>query len=165
MAEFLSEAALAQTEVPTVYDGSYVRLAYPGGDVAADHGVCTDVVIRAYRKAGVDLQVKVHEDRLRHRDKTDQNIDHRRVPNLMTFFSRMGASLPATRRAEDYLPGDVVAWDLGHGLKHVGLVADRKKGGRFLVVHNIGEGPKLEDVLFDWKVIGHYRYAPGVTER
>ena len=170
VADTLSEAALAQTQVHTVYDGSYVKLSYPGGDVAPDRGVCTDVVIRAYRRAGVDLQVVVHEDMTKvfgvypkkwGRRSPDPNIDHRRVPNLMTFFKRRGAALPITKRAADYLPGDVVAWDLGHGLTHIGLVVDRKSAsGRYQIVHNIGAGPQLEDVLFDWTVIGHYRYAP-----
>ena len=156
--------------MPTVYDPGYVKLKYPGGDVPAGSGVCTDVIVRAYRKAGIDLQVLVHEDmkkdfgvypKIYGRDKPDANIDHRRVPNLMVFFSRHGAALAILKRAEDYRPGDVVAWDLGGGVTHVGVVVDRKSanGSRFLIVHNIGDGPRLEDVLFDWRVIGHYRYA------
>ncbi len=166
----VTEAAQAQTKERVVYDGRYVRLAYPGGDVPAGTGVCTDVVIRAYRKAGLDLQVAVHEDMKRNfsvypkkwgRREPDTNIDHRRVPNLMTFFERRGAALPMTRRAADYKPGDVVAWDLGGGVTHIGVVvADPLGAAKPLIVHNIGAGPKREDVLFDWKVIGHYRYAP-----
>jgi hypothetical protein len=162
-------AALARTQHTVRYDPAYVRLPYPGGDVPADTGVCTDEVIRAYRAAGIDLQKEVHEDMAANfaayprkwgRSEPDANIDHRRVPNLMVFFSRKGESLPITDRAEDYAPGDLVMWDLGRGLTHIGMVVDRKTvlTRRFMIVHNIGAGPKMEDVLFDWKIIGHYRY-------
>lgn len=162
------DAALAQTKQHVRYDGSYKRIPYPGGDVPADTGVCTDVIVRAYRKAGVDLQKLVHEDMLKDfsaypkkwgRREPDANIDQRRVPNLMTFFARRGAALPVTKKAADYSPGDVVAWDLGGGVTHIGLLVDGKAGKPF-VVHNIGRGPQLEDVLFDWAIIGHYRYVP-----
>ena len=168
-AKTLSEAAIEQTGRHTVYDPAYVKLTYPGGDVPEGRGVCTDVIVRAFRKAGVDLQVEVHEDMAKDfgaypkkwgRDEPDSNIDHRRVPNLMTFFKRRGAALALSRRAADYLPGDVVAWDLGGGVTHIGMVVDRRKGSRFMIVHNIGRGPRLEDVLFDWRVIGHYRGNP-----
>ncbi len=141
-----------------------MRLSYPGGDVPAGTGVCTDVVIRAFRKAGVDLQKAVHEDMAKNfaaypkkwgRREPDSNIDHRRVPNLMTFFARRGATRPITKDAKDYAPGDLVAWDLGGGVTHIGVVAG---GGQ--IIHNIGRGPQNEDVLFDWTIIGHYRYAP-----
>jgi len=162
-------AALDRTQHSVHYDPAYVRLAYPGGDVPADTGVCTDEVIRAYRAVGIDLQKEVHEDMAANfaayprkwgRHGPDANIDHRRVPNLMVFFSRKGESLPITDRAEDYAPGDLVTWDLGGGLTHIGMVVDRKTvfTRRFMIVHNIGAGPKLEDVLFDWKITGHYRY-------
>jgi uncharacterized protein YijF (DUF1287 family) len=162
-------AALARTQHTVRYDPAYVRLAYPGGDVPADTGVCTDEVIRAYRAVGIDLQKEVHEDMAANfsayprkwgRREPDPNIDHRRVPNLMVFFSRKGESLPITDRAEDYVPGDLVTWDLGGGLTHIGMVVDKKTlfSRRYMIVHNIGAGPKLEDVLFDWKIIGHYRY-------
>jgi uncharacterized protein len=164
-------AAIEQTRHPARYDSSYVRIPYPGGDVPADTGVCTDVVIRAYRAAGVDLQKEVHEDMAHNLTayrqrwatpsaRTDTNIDHRRVPNLATFFSRKGQSLPPTTSGEDYVPGDLVTWDLGGGVAHIGIVVDRKlsHSGRYLVVHNIGRGPMLEDVLFSWKITGHYRY-------
>ncbi|HEY2171285.1 MAG TPA: DUF1287 domain-containing protein [Candidatus Angelobacter sp.] len=162
-------AALDRTQHAVRYDPAYVRLAYPCGDVPANTGVCTDEVIRAYRAVGVDLQKEVHEDmaanfsaypRKWHRQGPDSNIDHRRVPNLMVFFSRKGESLPITDRAEDYAPGDLVTWDLGGGLTHIGMVVDRKtvSSRRYLIVHNIGAGPKMEDVLFDWKITGHYRY-------
>jgi uncharacterized protein YijF (DUF1287 family) len=162
-------AAIERTHHAVRYDPDYVRLAYPGGDVPADTGVCTDEVIRAYRAVGIDLQKEVHEDMAANfaaysrkwgRREPDPNIDHRRVPNLIVFFSRKGESLPITDRAEDYAPGDLVTWDLGRGLTHIGMVVDRKTlfTRRYMIVHNIGEGPKLEDVLFDWKITGHYRY-------
>lgn len=162
-------AALERTQHPVRYDPAYVRMPYPGGDVPADTGVCTDEVIRAYRAVGIDLQKEVHEDmaanfsaypRKWRRREPDPNIDHRRVPNLMVFFSRKGESLPITDRAEDYAPGDLVTWDLGGGLTHIGMVVDRKAlfTRRYMIVHNIGAGPKMEDVLFDWKITGHYRY-------
>lgn len=164
----LSDAALAQTKEKIVYDPSYFKIAYPGGDVPAGRGVCTDVVIRAYRALNDDLQVDVHEDMAAHfadypdlwkRGAPDTNIDHRRVPNLMVFFGRHGAAVPITKNVADYLPGDLVAWDLGGGVTHIGMVVDRRSaGGRPMIVHNIGYGPKLEDTLFDWKIIGHFRY-------
>ena len=151
------------------YDPAYVKIAYPMGDVPDDRGVCTDTVIRAYRHAGVDLQEAVHKDMAANfgkyprswgLSKPDTNIDHRRVPNLMVFFSRKGETLAITPRAQDYAPGDLVTWDLGGGVPHIGMVVDRKSpaGGRFLIVHNIGQGPKMEGVLFKWKITGHYRY-------
>lgn len=167
----LVEAAIERTSHQVRYDPTYFRIAYPGGDVPSEVGVCTDEVIRSYRKVGVDLQREVHEDmranfRLYPRNwglrRPDTNIDHRRVPNLMVFFSRKGERLPVTSRAEDYRPGDIVTWDLGSGLTHIGIVvgvpaeADR---ARLQIVHNIGAGPKMEDVLFNWKITGHYRYA------
>lgn len=170
-------AALDRTQHAVRYDAAYVRLPYPGGDVPADTGVCTDEVIRAYRAVGIDLQKEVHEDMAANfsaypkkwgRREPDPNIDHRRVPNLMVFFSRKGESLPITDRSEDYAPGDLVTWDLGRGLMHIGMVVDRKTvfARRYMIVHNIGAGPKLEDVLFDWKIIGHYRYfGPAVSPR
>lgn len=167
----LVEAAIERTSREVRYDPTYFRIDYPGGDVPAEVGVCTDEVIRSYREVGVDLQKEVHEDmkanfRLYPRKwglkKTDTNIDHRRVPNLMVFFERQGAALPVTDRAGDYRPGDVVTWDLGGGLTHIGIVVNvpaLADAGRLLIVHNIGAGPRMEDVLFGWKIIGHYRYA------
>jgi uncharacterized protein len=167
----LSAAAVARTNHTVRYDPAYVRLAYPGGDVPADTGVCTDEVIRSYRALGVDLQKEVHEDMVQNfalyprkwqwlRSSPDPNIDHRRVPNLMVFFGRKGKSLPSTDRSEDYAPGDLVTWDLGGGVPHIGIVVDHKSGasGRYMIVHNIGQGPKMEDVLFSWKITGHYQY-------
>lgn len=164
-------AAVERTHHSVRYVSEYIRIPYPGGDVPADTGVCTDEVIRSYRAVGVDLQKEVHEDMMQNftaypnkrrwlLSHPDSNIDHRRVPNLMVFFQRRGQSLPVSGRAEDYLPGDLVTWDLGRGVPHIGIVVDRKSSwtGRYLIVHNIGEGPKMEDVLFDWKITGHYRY-------
>jgi len=153
------------------YVSEYLRIPYPGGDVPADTGVCTDEIIRSYRAVGVDLQEEVHEDMVKNfyaypnqrrwlLAHPDSNIDHRRVPNLQVFFRRKGESLPITARAEDYAPGDLVTWNLGGNVPHIGIVVDRKSGatGRYMVVHNIGEGPKMEDVLFNWKITGLYRY-------
>lgn len=171
----LVAAAIERTHHSVRYVSAYVRIAYPGGDVPPDTGVCTDEIIRSYRAVGVDLQKEVHEDMLRNfaayptqrrwlLAHPDSNIDHRRVPNLMVFFQRKGETLAASSRAEDYAPGDLVTWDLGGGVPHIGIVVDQKArwSGRFMVVHNIGDGPKIEDVLFNWKITGHYRYfGPG----
>lgn len=166
----LVEAAIERTSHEVRYDPSYFSIDYPGGDVPAEVGVCTDEVIRSYRAVGVDLQKLVHEDMERDfsayprawgAKKTDKNIDHRRVPNLRKFFERQGASLPITEEARDYKPGDVVTWDLSGGLTHIGLVVNVPSdadASRFQIVHNIGAGPKMEDVLFGWKITGHYRY-------
>lgn len=165
----LSKAALHLTEQNVSYDPSYFSIDYPNGDVPSDKGVCTDVVIRAYRKIGIDLQREVHEDMKVHFNEypknwglktTDKNIDHRRVPNLMTFFKRKGAEKPITALPNSYLPGDIVCWTLGRGLTHIGIVVDKKStdGKRPLIVHNIGAGQVLEDCLFKFEIIGHYRY-------
>lgn len=165
----LAKAAIELTQQEVSYDPSYFPIDYPNGDVPADKGVCTDVVIRAYRKIGIDLQKEVHEDMKAHFSeypniwglkKTDTNIDHRRVPNLMTFFKRKGAKKPITKEAKDYLPGDVVCWNLGGAITHIGIVVNKtsKNGKRNLIVHNIGSGQVLEDCLFDFNIIGHYRY-------
>ena len=167
----LVAAAIERTHHPVRYDPSYVRIPYPGGDVPSDRGVCTDEIIRAYRAVGIDLQKEVHEDMVKDFSayprnwhwllaRPDSNIDHRRVPNLMVFFSRKGQVLTRNLREEDYAPGDLVTWDLGGGVPHIGILVDRKstQTGRFLIVHNIGQGPKMEDVLFNWKITGHYRY-------
>jgi len=166
----LAEAAQALTQQKVIYDPAYYRLPYPGGDVPPDRGVCTDVIIRAYRKMGIDLQQAVHEDMQQNfarypknwgLKKPDPHIDHRRVPNLMVFFSRHGAALEKSAHAADYSPGDIVAWSLGGGITHIGIVSGKKspRSGRYLIVHNIGGGQVLEDVLFDFKIIGHYRYG------
>lgn len=165
----LSGAAIEIIDFRIKYVPDYVRIPYPGGDVPAGTGVCTDVVIRAYRKLGIDLQKEVHVDMKANFSvypkswglKTpDTNIDHRRVPNLMKFFSRHGKVLPISDKNEDYSPGDIVCWQLSGGQTHIGVVVDRKTlfGGRYKVVHNIGYGQVLEDCLFSYKIIGHYRY-------
>lgn len=164
-----ADSALVLTKQKVRYDPSYYKIDYPNGDIPPNKGVCTDVVIRAYRKLGIDLQQLVHEDMKNNFDKypknwglsaPDKNIDHRRVPNLMAFFSRFGLELPLSNRPGDYKPGDIVCWDLGHGITHIGLVVNKKQGNSncFLIVHNIGNGQVLEDCLFDFKIIGHYRY-------
>jgi uncharacterized protein YijF (DUF1287 family) len=169
-------AAIERTNHSVRYDPAYVKISYPGGDVPAETGVCTDEIIRIYRAVGVDLQKEIHEDIVRNRDeyenqlhkkmsRPDTNIDHRRVPNLMVFFSRKGESLAITKSASDYAPGDLVTWDLGGGVPHIGIVVDRRdaQSGRLMIVHNVGAGPKMEDVLFSWKITGHYRYfGPGL---
>jgi uncharacterized protein YijF (DUF1287 family) len=167
----LVAAAEERTHHVVRYEPAYVRIPYPGGDVPADTGVCTDEVIRSYRAVGIDLQKEVHEDMEQNfsayprkwrwlASHTDTNIDHRRVPNLMVFFGRKGETLAISGRAEDYAPGDIVTWDLGGNVPHIGIVVDQKSAAndRFLIVHNIGQGPKMEDVLFRWKITGHYRY-------
>ena len=169
-AQSLSEAALERTTHRVHYDSSYRSITYPNGDVPANTGVCTDVVIRSYRALGIDLQKRVHEDMKAHfksypknwgLNRTDTNIDHRRVPNLQVYFTRRGQSLKVTHNPEDYLPGDLVTWMLDNHLPHIGLVVDRRSedGKRPLIVHNIGAGPKLEDLLFEFKITGHYRYT------
>lgn len=166
----LAQAAYELTFDEVTYDPSYYSIEYPMGDVPADRGVCTDVIIRAYRKMGIDLQKDVHEDMKDNFDMyptkwghstTDKNIDHRRVPNLMVFFGRKGIKKPISTVATDYNPGDIVCWDLGEGITHIGIVSSYVGDyGRYKIVHNIGEGQKLEDCLFDYKIIGHYRYTP-----
>lgn len=170
---FLQQLVAAADDRPkhfVRYDPAYVSIPYPGGDVPSNTGVCSDEIVRIYRAVGIDLQEEVHEDmqanfwsypnHLRwHTIGTDTNIDHRRVPNLMTFFSRKGTSLPTTAVASNFAPGDIVAWDLGGGVTHIGMVVDRRgASGAWMVVHNIGAGPQMEDVLLKWKIIGHYRY-------
>ena len=165
----LSQAALERTTHTVHYDGSYRSIAYPNGDVPANTGVCTDVVIRSYRALGIDLQQQVHEDMKAHfklypknwgLKRTDTNIDHRRVPNLQVFLSRRGQLLEVTHNPGGYRPGDLVTWMLPNNLPHIGIVVDKlsEDGKRPLIVHNIGDGPKLEDRLFEFKITGHYRY-------
>jgi uncharacterized protein YijF (DUF1287 family) len=169
----LAAAALERTQHAVSYDGSYIAIDYPNGDVPGNIGVCTDVLIRAYRSLGIDLQRLVHEDMALNFDRypsrriwgqasPDKNIDHRRVPNLQRFFTRHGASLPLTHNGRDYKPGDIVTWLLPGNLPHIGVVSDQvnQLTGVPLIVHNIGAGPKLEDMLFHYQITGHYRYTP-----
>ena len=165
----LVAAAVAQTFSRVRYDGSYRRIPYPGGDVPETTGVCTDVVIRAYRQIGVDLQVKVHEDMTRAfrsypqlwgMSRPDANIDHRRVPNLQTYLRRFGAQLPTSRDPGTYRAGDLVTWMLPRNLPHIGIViGDTSADGTPLIVHNIGRGPQVENILFAYPITGHYRYG------
>lgn len=170
----LAQLVVAAVERPNhrvQYDGAYYQIAYPNGDVPADRGACTDEIVRAYRAVGVDLQKEVHEDMAANfavyptrfgLKQPDANIDHRRVPNLMTFFARKGKQLPVTQNAADYAPGDIVTWDLGAGQTHIGLVVDvpaEDEPTRYQIMHNIGAGPQLQDALFAWPITGHYRYT------
>lgn len=174
--DMLVEAARERTTHTVRYDGSYHRIEYPNGDVPSNIGVCTDVVIRAYRKVGIDLQVKVHEDMSSNFDqypsrriwgltRPDPNIDHRRVPNLQVFFSRFGKTLQVSNNPQDYQPGDLVTWMLPGNLPHIGIVINERSGDgkRPLIAHNIGAGPKIDDMLFDYPITGHYRYTSNQT--
>lgn len=165
----LSDSAITLTQQRVTYEPKYFVIKYPNGDVPEGKGVCTDVVIRAYRKMGIDLQKEVHEDMKNNFSvypknwglkTTDTNIDHRRVPNLMKFFERHNATLSITDNPNDYKTGDIVCWNLSGGITHIGMAVNRKSrdGKRNLIVHNIGTGQVLEDCLFHFKIIGHYRY-------
>lgn len=170
----LNNAALGRLRHRVKYDGSYVKIGYPWGDVPANIGVCTDVVVRAYRKLGIDLQQQVHQDmsaafynypnlskwKLKG---PDTNIDHRRVVNLRKFFARRGAALPITRNPLNYKPGDLVTWMVGPSFPHIGIVVNKPSKAdprRMMIVHNIAEGPQMEDILFRFPITGHYRYTP-----
>ena len=165
----LAWSAEELTQDQVIYDPSYYSMNYPMGDVPSDRGVCTDVVIRTYRNMGIDLQKEVHEDMKSHFNlypdiwglsHTDKNIDHRRVPNLMVFFSRYGKEIEISNNAQDYLPGDIVCWNLGGAITHIGIVSSKwnDSKSRYVIVHNIGSGQVFEDVLFSYRIIGHYRY-------
>lgn len=168
----LAQAALARTEHQVRYDGRYIKLTYPNGDVPNHIGVCTDLVIRSYRQVGLDLQQLIHEDmrenfeqypskRIWGLNEPDSNIDHRRVPNLQTYFTRFGQSLTISNQAEDYQQGDIVTWMLPGNFPHIGIIVKNMEEGVHgpLIVHNIGSGPQLEDMLFDYKITGHYRFT------
>ena len=168
----LSDAAIERTMHNVVYDPKYFTIKYPMGDVPKNIGVCTDVVIRSYRKFGVDLQQLVHEDMSQNFNKypakkiwgskkPDSNIDHRRVYNLQAFFERFGEVLPITEDAKDYKPGDLVTWQITPKFPHIGIVVDvgTNDPDRYMVSHNIGEGPKIDDILFAFPITGHYRYS------
>jgi uncharacterized protein len=166
----LSEAAVELTKDQVTYDPSYRSIPYPNGDVPKNTGVCTDVVIRAYRKLGIDLQKEVHEDMKANFSKyptqwglkkPDTNIDHRRVPNLEVFFQRKGEKLAVTQNASDYKTGHLVTLMLNGKLPHIGIVSHKKSadGKRPLIVHNVGGGQVLEDCLFSYPIVGHFRYV------
>ena len=165
----LARAAESRAAADVVYDPAYVEIPYPGGDVPAERGVCTDLVVRAFRDVGVDLQRDVHVDMSAQFDEypaiwglaaPDSNIDHRRVPNLMVFFARHGQVLPITDRPGDYRPDDIVTWDLGRGMTHIGIVTQSHTPGaeRPLVAHHVGGNPTVNDALFAWPTVGHFRY-------
>ena len=166
----LADSAFTLTKQKVKYDKTYFQIKYPNGDVPAGKGVCTDVIIRTYRKFGIDLQKEVHEDIASNFDKypnkwglksPDKNIDHRRVPNLMVFFAKFGKEKTLSLKPNDYLPGDIVCWNLGGATTHIGIVSKKKSqdGKRNMMIHNIGQGQVLEDCLFKYKIIGHYEYA------
>ena len=172
-AKALSNAAVERTRHRVRYDGKYVNIRYPWGDVPSNIGVCTDVVIRSYRRLGIDLQKAVHEDMSNGGfydypnikkwglSAPDKSIDHRRVYNLQAFFRRHGAQLPITRNPTDYKPGDLVTWMVGPGLPHIGVVVEQRSKAdprRHMIVHNIAHGPQMEDILFRFRITGHYRY-------
>jgi uncharacterized protein YijF (DUF1287 family) len=176
MATAIVLAARNRTFVDIRYDPKYVRLSYPGGDVPADTGVCTDVVIRTYRTAfGFDFQKAIHEDMKINFEaypkawglsRPDKNIDHRRVPNIETFLRRKGASIKITKNADDYQPGDLVTWRLGGRLPHIGIVSDKKStSGTPLIIHNVGSGPVEDNLLFKAKISGHFRYQPSANSQ
>jgi uncharacterized protein YijF (DUF1287 family) len=172
----LVDAALERTKHSVRYDGAYHSISYPNGDVPANIGVCTDVIIRSYRQLNVDLQVLVHEDmqanfseypskRIWGLSRPDSNIDHRRVPNLQTFFTRHGVVLPISQNGKAYRSGDIVTWMLPGNLPHIGIIVNQGVGDKEkpYVVHNIGSGPILEDMLFDYQITGHYQYEATVS--
>lgn len=167
--KLIIDGANDQVGKTTSYDPSYQKLDYPNGDVPSETGVCSDVIIRAFRNASIDLQKEVHEDMKNNFSayptkwglrSTDRNIDHRRVPNLQTYFARKGKQIATSASSESFLPGDIVTWDLGGGIDHIGIVTNvwYKPSQRYLIVHNIGSGTRLEDVMLAWKITGHYRY-------
>lgn len=168
-AQKLSNAAVNLTKTKVSYDPAYFVIPYPNGDIPADKGVCTDVIIRAYRKLGIDLQKEVHEDMEKNFSKypktwglkkPDTNIDHRRVPNLRVFFAKFGKSKSIESKPELYVPGDIVTWLLPGNLTHIGIVVNKKSadGKRYLIAHNIGGGQVIEDCLFKFTITGHYQY-------
>ena len=171
--EGIVSALLERTKHNITYDGAYHSIAYPGGDVPKNIGVCTDVIIRSYRKLGIDLQKLVHEDmqnnftlypskRIWGLAKPDKNIDHRRVPNLQAYFERHANVLSKSNKVSDYKTGDIVTWMLPGNLPHIGMVINElsQDTGNPLIVHNIGRGPQKSDMLFDYKITGHYRFVP-----
>ncbi|MBU2892453.1 DUF1287 domain-containing protein [Colwellia sp. D2M02] len=169
----ITSSLLERTTHQVTYDGTYLAIPYPNGDVPSNIGVCTDVIIRAYRSLGSDLQQLVHEDmrdnfnvypskRIWGLKYPDKNIDHRRVPNLQTFFKRKGKTLPISQNSADYTAGDIVTWQLPGNLPHIGMVIAQVDTitGNPMIVHNIGQGPKINDMLFEYKITGHYRFEP-----
>lgn len=169
--EAIVNSARERTLAEVRYDPKYVKLTYPGGDVPADTGVCTDVIIRTFRDAfGFDFQKAVHEDMRANfsaypnhwgLSRTDKNIDHRRVPNLETYLARQGAAVPMTKDPYDYQPGDIVSWKLGGRISHIGIVSDKRlEDGTPLIIHNIGQGPVEDNILWIPNMTGHFRFVP-----
>lgn len=166
--EKLSNAAISIIDENVVYTPDYVSLKYPNGDVPAKTGVCSDVVIRAYRKLGIDLQKEVHEDMKVNFSryptkwglkKTDTNIDHRRVSNLEVFFERKGKKLEVSNNPNNYKTGEIVTWMINGKLPHIGIVTHKKSiDGNPMIVHNVGGGQVAEDCLFSWEIVGHFIY-------
>ena len=165
----LVKAAQERTQYSVKYDGSYIAIKYPMGDVPLDQGVCTDLLVRAYRSLGIDLQQLVHEDMHKNFSKypniwglssPDSNIDHRRVPNLQTFFKRHGKELEISLDAQKYSAGDLVTWMLPGNLPHIGIVSNQfvSNSNRLKIIHNIGRGPVEDDILFKYEITGHYQY-------
>lgn len=170
--EKLSAAAISIIDSSIDYDPAYFSIKYPNGDIPENKGVCTDVIIRSYRKLGIDLQKEVHEDMVANfskyhnlkkwgMTKTDTNIDHRRVPNLEVFFERKGKKLSVTDNPSDYKTGEIVTWMINGKLPHIGIITNEKSedGKRNLIVHNVGGGQNLDDCLFDYKIVGHFKYS------
>ena len=168
-------AALERIKSKIIYNGSYFNIEYPNGDIPKQFGVCTDVIVRAYRTIGIDLQLLIHEDiksnfhkypiqqHWPNQSRADSNIDHRRVPNLEFFFSSFGKKLPISNNKNDYQPGDIVTWNLqGSSPWHIGIVTNKISTitNNPLIVHNIGRGPILDDMIFKYPIRGHYRYFP-----
>jgi uncharacterized protein len=161
--------ARSQIGITTQYDGDYKTISYPLGDLPQVTGVCTDVVIRALRQQSVDLQELIHNDmqldffaypNLWNLSTADTNIDHRRVPNILTYMERNNRTLTVTKAPEDYHPGDIVTWDFGPGKQHIGIISDRinKTNNTPYIIHNIGRGTEESDILFQFPITGHIRY-------
>lgn len=165
----LSEAAISIIDPSIAYDPTYYKLTYPNGDIPSNKGVCTDVIIRSYRKLGIDLQKKVHEDMVKNFSiypkkwglkKPDTNIDHRRVPNLEVFFTRSGKKLKISQNKNDYKTGEIITWMINNKLPHIGIITHKKSSnGNPLIVHNVGGGQVLEDCLFNYAIVGHFKYT------
>ena len=167
-------AALERTKHNIIYNNNYFNIEYPNGDIPEEFGVCTDVIIRTYRAINIDLQQLIHEDIIEkfndyplqniwNQNTADSNIDHRRVPNLEIFFTKYGVSIPVSNNSSDYKPGDIVTWNLkGSSPWHIGIVTNKVSSvtNNPLIVHNIGRGPVIDDMIFDFPIRGHYRYFP-----
>lgn len=159
--------ARAMTESPIRYDAAYVEIPFPEGDVAPDTGVCADVIVRGFREVGIDLQKRVNDEmksdfgsspQIWGLSAPDTNIDHRRVPNLMWYFNREWSRRPLSEDGQDYRLCDVVAWDLGGGVTHIGIVSGKNADGEPLLIHHLAHKPREEAALRHWRIIGHFAY-------